>query len=303
MPQRRVYSFGGGRADGRGEMKELLGGKGANLAEMTNLGIPVPAGFTISTKVCTYYMDHVGAFPDGLAEEVEEAIHKVEKEMRRGFGGSESPLLFSVRSGARASMPGMMDTVLNIGLNDETAASIIAKTGKERFVYDSYRRLIQMYADVVMGLDIDEFHALQDTMEIGVGGSRGELLGATGLSLRFDRAGASRRARAEVLAATEDELRAPDRVTSVPLFVRPGARLPVHDRRECALGASRRKRHGHGHAVGRERHQQVPVGHARFDAAHAIAPIDEVDPLPSAKIDDLVRLCAREAVLVVRTAR
>jgi pyruvate,orthophosphate dikinase len=162
MPQRRVYSFGGGRADGRGEMKELLGGKGANLAEMTNLGIPVPAGFTISTRVCTHYMEHAGAFPDGLAEEVEEAIHKVEKEMRRGFGGSESPLLFSVRSGARASMPGMMDTVLNIGLNDETAASIIAKTGKERFVYDSYRRLIQMYADVVMGLDIDEFHTLLD---------------------------------------------------------------------------------------------------------------------------------------------
>jgi pyruvate, orthophosphate dikinase len=162
MAQRRVYFFGGGMADGRGEMKDLLGGKGANLAEMTNLGIPVPAGFTISTKVCTYYMDHNGAYPDGLADEVEEAIHRVEQEMGRGFGGSDSPLLFSVRSGARASMPGMMDTVLNIGLNESTAASLIAKTGNERFVYDSYRRLIQMYADVVMGLPIEAFHELLD---------------------------------------------------------------------------------------------------------------------------------------------
>ncbi len=162
MPQRNVYFFGGGQADGRGEMKDILGGKGANLAEMTNLGIPVPAGFTISTRVCTYYMEHDGRFPEGLEEEVAEAIHRVEKEMRRGFGGTESPLLFSVRSGARVSMPGMMDTVLNIGLNDRTAASIIAKTGRERFVWDSYRRLIQMYAEVVMGLDINEFHSLLD---------------------------------------------------------------------------------------------------------------------------------------------
>jgi pyruvate,orthophosphate dikinase len=162
MPERRVYSFGGGKADGRGEMKEMLGGKGANLAEMTNLGVPVPAGFTISTKVCTYYMHHNSTFPEDLNEEVEGAIRKVEDEMGRGFGGSESPLLFSVRSGARVSMPGMMDTVLNIGLNETTAASLIKKTGNERFVYDSYRRLVQMYADVVMGLEIDEFHALLD---------------------------------------------------------------------------------------------------------------------------------------------
>jgi pyruvate,orthophosphate dikinase len=162
MPQRNVYNFGGGSADGRGEMKEILGGKGANLAEMTNLGVPVPAGFTISTRMCTYYMRHNGELPKALEEEVEAAIRVVEEKMRRGFGGTESPLLFSVRSGARVSMPGMMDTVLNIGLNDTTAASIIAKVGKERFVYDSYRRLIQMYADVVMGLPIDEFHALLD---------------------------------------------------------------------------------------------------------------------------------------------
>jgi len=143
-------------------MKEILGGKGANLAEMTNLGVPVPAGFTISTRMCTYYMKHGGQFPPGLEEEVNAAIRAVEEKMKRGFGGTDSPLLFSVRSGARVSMPGMMDSVLNIGLNDETVAAIIAKVGEERFVYDSHRRLIQMYADVVMGLDIDEFHALLD---------------------------------------------------------------------------------------------------------------------------------------------
>ncbi len=162
MPQRYVYNFGGGKADGRGEMKDILGGKGANLAEMTNLGVPVPAGFTISTRVCTYYMEHDSTFPDGLVEEVDAAIAKVGSEMRREFGGSVSPLLLSVRSGARVSMPGMMDSVLNIGMNDTTAASIVAKTGTERFVYDSYRRLIQMYSDVVMDLPIGEFNALLD---------------------------------------------------------------------------------------------------------------------------------------------
>jgi pyruvate,orthophosphate dikinase len=162
MPQRHVYNFGGGKADGRGEMKDILGGKGANLAEMTNLGVPVPAGFTISTRVCTYYMEHDSTFPDGLVEEVEAAIAKVGSEMRREFGGSVSPLLLSVRSGARVSMPGMMDSVLNIGMNDTTAASIVAKTGTDRFVYDSYRRLIQMYSDVVMDLPIGEFNALLD---------------------------------------------------------------------------------------------------------------------------------------------
>ena len=160
MPQRHVYNFGGGKADGRGEMKDILGGKGANLAEMTNLGVPVPAGFTISTRVCTYYMEHDSTFPDGLVEEVDAAIAKVGSEMRREFGGSVSPLLLSVRSGARVSMPGMMDSVLNIGMNDTTAASIVAKTGTDRFVYDSYRRLIQMYSDVVMDLPIGEFNAL-----------------------------------------------------------------------------------------------------------------------------------------------
>jgi pyruvate,orthophosphate dikinase len=162
MPHRRVYFFGGGKADGRGQMKDLLGGKGANLAEMTNLDIPVPAGFTISTAVCTYYMQHDGAFPEGLTEMVDSAIGRVEAAMGMKFGDPVNPLLVSVRSGARASMPGMMDTVLNVGLNERTAKGLLDKTKDERFVYDSYRRLIQMYADVVMGLDIDEFHKLLD---------------------------------------------------------------------------------------------------------------------------------------------
>ncbi|MBD3366918.1 MAG: pyruvate, phosphate dikinase, partial [Candidatus Eisenbacteria bacterium] len=143
-------------------MKNLLGGKGANLAEMSNLGIPVPAGFTISTQVCTYYMEHDGEFPDGLEQEVSDAIARVEDVMGMTFGDNEDPLLFSVRSGARVSMPGMMDTVLNIGLSARTVDGLIKKTGNERFVYDSYRRLIMMYADVVMGLDANEFHKLLD---------------------------------------------------------------------------------------------------------------------------------------------
>ncbi len=162
MPHREVYFFGGGKADGRGEMKNILGGKGANLAEMTNLDVPVPAGFTISTKVCTHYMQHDGAFPGALTGEVEGAIRNVEGAMGMTFGDPDDPLLFSVRSGARVSMPGMMDTVLNIGLNDTTVKGLIEKTGNKRFVYDSYRRLIQMYADVVMGLELGEFNELLD---------------------------------------------------------------------------------------------------------------------------------------------
>ncbi len=162
MPHRMVYFFGEGRADGRGEMKNILGGKGANLAEMTNLGIPVPAGFTISTEVCMYYMENNGTFPGELEGGVEEAISKVESAMGMRFGDPENPLLLSVRSGARVSMPGMMDTVLNIGLNETTVKGLVAKTGNERFVYDSYRRLVHMYADVVMGLESEEFSALLD---------------------------------------------------------------------------------------------------------------------------------------------
>ena len=148
-----VYGFGGGVAEGRAEMRELLGGKGANLAEMANLGLPVPPGFTITTEVCTHFYDHGRNYPDELKDEVRAALAKVEAETGRKFGDAAAPLLVSVRSGARVSMPGMMDTVLNLGLNDETVAGLAAESGSERFAWDSYRRFIQMYADVVMGAD------------------------------------------------------------------------------------------------------------------------------------------------------
>lgn len=161
-----VYFFGNGKAEGRADMKNLLGGKGANLAEMTNLGIPVPAGFTISTEVCTYYYQHNYTYPEGLEEQVMEALHKTEAAMGAKFGDPENPLLVSVRSGARVSMPGMMDTVLNLGLNDETVQGLIQKTNNPRFGYDSYRRFVQMYGDVVLGLkpeseaEIDPFEKI-----------------------------------------------------------------------------------------------------------------------------------------------
>jgi len=145
-----VYSFGGGKADGKADMKNLLGGKGANLAEMASLGIPVPAGFTLTTEVCTYYYDNNRKYPSTLAAEVDKAMAKVEKTMRTKFGDPKDPLLVSVRSGARSSMPGMMETVLNCGLCSATIPGLIKKTGNPRFVYDAYRRLIMMYSDVVM---------------------------------------------------------------------------------------------------------------------------------------------------------
>jgi pyruvate,orthophosphate dikinase len=145
-----VYSFQPGKAEGKAEMKNLLGGKGANLAEMANIGLPVPAGFTISTEVCTYFMKNAKKYPKDLDKTVKEALAKVEKVMGAKFGDPENPLLVSVRSGARASMPGMMETILNVGLNDITREGLIKKTGNPRFVYDSQRRLIQMYSDVVM---------------------------------------------------------------------------------------------------------------------------------------------------------
>ncbi|HEX2975837.1 MAG TPA: PEP/pyruvate-binding domain-containing protein [Bacteroidales bacterium] len=148
-----VYSFGGGKADGNESMKNLLGGKGANLAEMAghpNLKLPVPPGFTISTDVCNYYFQNKRDYPKELKTQVQAALVKVERSMGRKFGDTSKPLLVSVRSGARKSMPGMMDTVLNIGLNDQTIEGLIAKTQNPRFAYDAYRRLIMMYADVVM---------------------------------------------------------------------------------------------------------------------------------------------------------
>ncbi|MGV7930116.1 MAG: pyruvate, phosphate dikinase [Spirochaetota bacterium] len=157
---KRVYLFGGKKADGKAEMKNLLGGKGANLAEMCQIGIPVPAGFTITTEVCNEYYANNGKYPAGLEKEVLDALKSVEQIMGAKFGDSENPLLLSVRSGARASMPGMMETVLNVGLCSATIPGMIKKTGNPRFVYDAYRRLIMMYSDVVMekaaGLEPEE---------------------------------------------------------------------------------------------------------------------------------------------------
>ena len=161
-----VYYFGNGKAEGKSEMKNLLGGKGANLAEMTNIGLPVPAGFSISTEVCTYYYANKKTYPKSLAADVKKSIAKVEKAMGAKFGDLKNPLLVSVRSGARASMPGMMDTILNLGLNDKVAEGLVKKTNNPRFVYDSYRRFVQMYGDVVLGLkpvhkdEIDPFEAI-----------------------------------------------------------------------------------------------------------------------------------------------
>ncbi|HYQ86060.1 MAG TPA: pyruvate, phosphate dikinase [Bacteroidota bacterium] len=151
-PGKYIYSFGGGRAEGRADMKMLLGGKGANLAEMTNIGLPVPPGFTITTEMCTYFRLHGGRYPAGFRKNVLAALRRVEQRTKKRFGDSKKPLLVSVRSGAPASMPGMMDTILNLGLNDATVKGLIAATGNERFAYDSYRRLVQMYGDVVLGL-------------------------------------------------------------------------------------------------------------------------------------------------------
>lgn len=166
MSKKYVYFFGAGKADGTKDMKDLLGGKGANLAEMTNLGVPVPAGFTISTEVCTYYYQNNDRYPEGLEEQVTDALRRVEEVMQAKFGDPENPLLVSVRSGARVSMPGMMDTVLNLGLNDETVQGLIKKTNNPRFGYDCYRRFVAMYGDVVLGMkpegkdDIDPFEEI-----------------------------------------------------------------------------------------------------------------------------------------------
>ena len=150
--QNYVYSFGPGRTDGDASMRELLGGKGANLAEMTKIGLPVPAGFTISTAVCTYFYDHERQYPPELKELVNQAMAKIEEEMGAKFGATKNPLLLSCRSGARDSMPGMMDTVLNIGLNDQTVKALADESNNERFAWDSYRRFVQMYGDVVLDL-------------------------------------------------------------------------------------------------------------------------------------------------------
>jgi pyruvate,orthophosphate dikinase len=150
MATKNVYFFGGGKAEGDAKMKNLLGGKGANLAEMSNIGVPVPPGFTITTEVCTYYYQHKKTYPKGLKQEVQKALTKVEKLLKKKFGNPQNPLLVSVRSGARSSMPGMMETILNVGLTSKTIPGMIKHSGNERFVYDAYRRLMMMYSDVVM---------------------------------------------------------------------------------------------------------------------------------------------------------
>ena len=167
MNEKRVYTFGNGKAEGRADMRNLLGGKGANLAEMNLIGVPVPPGFTITTEVCNEYFEKGKADVVALLkDDVEKSVHHIENLMGLRFGDAENPLLVSVRSGARASMPGMMDTILNLGLNDKVVVGLAKKTGNERFAYDSYRRFVQMYGDVVLGMkpankdDIDPFEAI-----------------------------------------------------------------------------------------------------------------------------------------------
>ena len=160
-----VYTFGNGKAEGDASMRNLLGGKGANLAEMNKVGLPVPPGFTVTTEVCTYYYNNNKTYPADLKDQVRAAVEGVEKIMGKKFADAENPLLFSVRSGARVSMPGMMDTVLNLGLNDETVKALAKASGSERFAYDSYRRFLQMFSDVVLGADIEEYEGALENMK------------------------------------------------------------------------------------------------------------------------------------------
>jgi pyruvate,orthophosphate dikinase len=164
-----VYSFGEGSAEGRADMKNLLGGKGANLAEMSNLGLPVPPGFTITTEVCTYFYGNQKAYPKDLREQADKALKQLEERAGARFGDPANPLLVSVRSGARASMPGMMDTVLNLGLNDRTVEGLARRSGDTRFAYDSYRRFIQMYGQVVLGVDHHHFEDVIENYKLDIG--------------------------------------------------------------------------------------------------------------------------------------
>ncbi|OYW33336.1 MAG: pyruvate, phosphate dikinase, partial [Azorhizobium sp. 12-66-6] len=161
-----VYSFGDGKAEGKAEMRNLLGGKGANLAEMANLGLPVPPGFTITSEVCTYYYAHGETYPAELKGDVELALAQIGALTGKSFGDPANPLLVSVRSGARAYMPGMMDTVLNLGLNDGTVEAVAELAGDRRFAYDSYRRFITMYSDVVLGVDHHHFEEILEAFKL-----------------------------------------------------------------------------------------------------------------------------------------
>ena len=169
--QKFVYSFGDGKSEGDASMKSLLGGKGANLAEMSKMGLPVPPGFTITTEFCDFYYKNDKKFPDSLRKEVAVALAQIEEKIGAKFGDEKNPLLFSVRSGARASMPGMMDTVLNLGLNDKTVLGLAEKSGNRRFAFDSYRRFIQMYSNVVLGFDHHNFEVILDEKKHEFGAS------------------------------------------------------------------------------------------------------------------------------------
>lgn len=177
---RSVYFFGNGKADGTREMKSVLGGKGANLAEMTNLGVPVPPGFTIAAEQCVSYLEH-GGIADALRDEVGDALVRLEQASGKRFGDATNPLLVSVRSGAAVSMPGMMETILNLGLNDQTVEGLAAASGNPRFAYDSYRRFLQMYADVVLGVNIHRFEQLLATKRLTTGAANDAALTADAL--------------------------------------------------------------------------------------------------------------------------
>ena len=164
-PALYVYFFGEGRADGSAALRDLLGGKGSGLAEMTNAGVPVPPGFTITTEVCRWYYAHDRSLPPGFEAQQREALTRLERIMGRRLGDADDPLLVSVRSGAKFSMPGMMDTVLNLGLNDRSVEGLARRTGNPRFAWDCYRRFIQMFGSVVMGLEKPEFEALIDQLK------------------------------------------------------------------------------------------------------------------------------------------
>src|SRR6266496_5721406 len=162
--ERWVYFFGNGRADGSAAMRDILGGKGAGLAEMANLGLPVPPGFTISAKLCLTYLEQ-GTFPDDLREEVDRHLKQLERATKKKFGDARNPLLVSVRSGAAVSMPGMMETILNLGLNDDTVQGLLEGSKNPGFAYDSYRRFVQMYGDVVFELGKEPFAEVLDEMK------------------------------------------------------------------------------------------------------------------------------------------
>ena len=187
METKYVYRFGNGTAEGNRNQKQLLGGKGANLAEMSSIGLPVPPGFTITTEACNYTVQHNLNWPDGLQKQVEEGIDHLEQAMSTDFGDPENPLLVSVRSGAAVSMPGMMDTILNLGLNDEVVEGLARKTNNKRFAYDSYRRFIDMFGDVVMGVPHELFEQVLEKMKEEVGVSLDTELSADNLQMLVDR--------------------------------------------------------------------------------------------------------------------